>query len=195
MKVRARSRWRDRERRRSLDDNAVALAYVIWEIALTAAKTLHTEGFAYENDTRRIEVICEYLVFLVHVTDRLCHERMSDAERTRFVTRLAADTARHVQRNREDLSGAGEYREAYVELLNRRAKDYAETSFRGGGPGYAMLRTLAAHIQTVLGTGQTNRWAADHVMEIDAPEAVRHLGRAFDNLLDTSAPSSPPGAE
>ncbi len=191
MTLRIRSKWRKKERPRTLADNAVALAYVVWQIALAAAKNLHAERFDYEDDRQRIAVIAEYMAFLVHVADRMAYSRLAGEDaRKHFMTRLATESARQVQRNQEHVLGPGEYGDAFIDLVNERAAEYAETSFSGDGPGYGMLRALGAHVQSVMGASQVNRWAIDQVMEIDAPQALQHLRQAMSNLLDTAAGES-----
>ncbi len=191
MTLRIRSKWRKKERQRTVGDNAVALAYVIWQIALGAAKNLHAERFDYEDDRQRIAVIGEYMAFLVHVADRMAYARMADEDtRKHFMTRLATESARQVQRNQEHVLGPGEYGDAFIVLVNERAAEYAETSFSADVPGYGMLRALGTHVQSVMGSSQTNRWVIDQVMEIDAPGALRHLRQALSNLLDTAAGES-----
>ncbi len=186
IRMRIHDKWRNKERRGSAEDNATALAYIIWQIALTAAKNLHAEDFEYDSDQQRIGVIAEYLIFLVHVTDRLAHEQMDDETRARFVTTVATHVARHYQRNVEDIMGRGDYRGQFVDLLNERVSHYAETAFGEDGPGYQARRYLGEKVQNVMGMTQTNRWVMQQVIDLDAPEAVNHLRQALENLLGTS---------
>ena len=187
MKIRLTSKWRrDRGKPVALEDNAVALAYIIWQIALMAAKNLHAEDFVYESDRQRIAVITEYLMFLIHVADRFAHADMPQQARERFVTRLAREVARHLQRNQAEILGSGDHAGAFIALLNQRLADYAETVFREGRPGFECLRCLGDRVLTIMGTSQVNRWVIDQVMEIDAPSAVDHLRQAMDNLFGSA---------
>ncbi len=187
MKTRIISKWRrDRTKPASLEDNATALAYVIWQIALAAAKNLHEQDFAYNSDEQRIGVIREYLIFLVHACDRLAHKDMNQALRTRFVTGLAHAVARHLQRNQAEIMGPGDYGGPFLALLNERAQEYAETAFPDDRPGFGALRYLGEKILDIMGSTQVNRWVMDQVMEIDGPEAFDHLRRAMTNLFGTA---------
>jgi hypothetical protein len=186
LKLRVRSRWRDKRRERSLDDNATSLAYAIWEIALAATKNLHAEDFRYDDDAQRVGVLAEYLIFLSHAADRLVFGRLAEAERPAFMRTLATQVARHYQRNLEEILDRADYRGDFIEKLNARNLEYAETSFENGRPGYQALRVLGEKIQDVMGMSQTNRWAIQQVMDLDAPETLRHLRRALDDLLGTS---------
>ncbi len=184
--MRIRDKWRAKDRGRSLEDNATALAYGVWQIALSAAKNLHAEDFEYDSDEQRIAVIAEYLIFLVHVADRLAYDKMDERARRDFVVALAKQTARHYQRNVEEVMGRGDHRSGYIERLNARVLEYAETPFLDGEPGYECRRCLGGQIQDVMGMTQTNRWVMQQVIDLDAPESVRHLKTAMDNLLGTS---------
>jgi hypothetical protein len=99
---------------------------------------------------------------------------------------LAQHTARHYQRNVADIMGHGDYRSGYIEKLNARAAEYAETPFSDGDPGYQTRRCLGDKIQEVMGMTQTNKWVIQQVIDLDAPEAVKHLKKALDNLFGTS---------
>ncbi len=187
MKRRIRSKWRGgRTKPVSLEENAVALAYVIWQIALSTTKNLHAKDFVYDSDKQRISVIAEYLVFLVHVADRFAHAEMEDAARERFINVLAHSVAKHLQRNQADIMEPGDYRGPFIALLNERVSEYSQASFTDEGPGFEMLRCLGERILTVMGSSQVNRWVKDQVMTVDAPEAVENLKMALDDLLGSS---------
>ena len=184
MNMRIRSRWRATQKPATIEDNANALANAAWRIALDFAKKLHTEHFDYEDDTQRIAVIREYLAFLVHLADRLAYRTMDQDQRSRFVTTMGRETARYLQQNQTDIMGHGDYRGPYLEMLNARMVEYAETRFVADGtPSYSARRYLGDRIQEIMGTSQTNRWIIDQVMEIDAEEVATHLKKAMGNLL------------
>lgn len=185
MKIRTRDKWRDRNQTRSVQDSAVALAYIAWQIALTATKNLHEEDFHYDTDEQRVAVIAEYLIFLVHVADRRAFEMLDPSAREGFVTDLAKHAARHYQRNVEEIYGRGQYAEAYLKTLNDRFAEYADTRFTDAGPDYSAFRCLGAQIQQVMGTSQTNKWVLQHVIDVDAPQAVSQFLQAMDNLFRT----------
>lgn len=193
--MRIRDKWRNRNRQGSLEDNATSLAYGIWQIALAAAKNLHVEDFDYESDEQRTAVIAEYLMFLVHVADRLAFAQMNQESRKLFVTTLAQHTARHYQRNVADIMGPGDYRSGFIERLNARASEYAETPFPDGDPGFETRRCLGERIQETMGVTQTNKWVIQQVIDLDAPEAMRHLRTAMENLFGTSNIDTQPTAE
>lgn len=191
MKRRIRSKWRgERTRPVSLEENAVALAYIVWQIALSAAKNLHAQDFMYDSDEQRISVIAEYLVFLVHSADRFTHANMDDAARERFITTLAQEVARHLQRNQAEIMGPGDYRRPFIALFNERASEYAQASFADERPGFEFLRCFGEKILTIMGSTQVNRWVKDQVMTVDAPEAVENLKMGVDNLFGSAQTQS-----
>ncbi len=188
--MRIRNKWRrDRHKPVSLEDNAVALAYIIWQIALTAAKNLHAQDFIYDSDEQRIRVIAEYLWFLVHIADRFAHNTMDDESRERFVTTLSRNVARHLQRNKADIMGPGDYGSAFISILNQRLAEYSETSFPDNRPGYVLLRCFGEKVLTIMGSSQVNKWVIDQVMDIDAPDAIDQLDQAMRNLFGSAQSS------
>ena len=190
MKTRIRSKWqRNKGKPAALEDNATALAYIIWQLALAAAKNLHAEDFVYDSDDQRIGVIVEYLAFLVHVSDRFANETMDNEARERFIGSLAGGVARHLQRNKEDIAGPGDYRTPFTTLLNERTAEYAQTAFPDNRPGHECLRCFGDKILTIMGSTQVNRWVMDQIMAIDAPDAVDQLKQAMGNLFGTTTVS------
>ena len=183
--TRTRNTWKKTGKPRSISDNATAVGYIIWQLALNGAKKLHLEDFRYDNDMQRILVIEEYLTFLVHVSDRIIFDDMSPEHRNEFVSGVAMATTRHLQRNKEDAAGRGDYREDFLKKLNSRSADYGACSFPDE-PGYPMLRGLGSHIQLIMGSDQTNKWVIDQVMDIDAPDLFRQLHKSLGSLLDSA---------
>jgi hypothetical protein len=107
-------------------------------------------------------------------------------ERQIFITALAKHLADRVQENRTDIQGRGEYRQPLIELLNRRATDYAEFSFTDGEPGYAFRRYFGENVRAVMGE-RDNQWITDQVMEIEVPEAMKPLRKAVRDLFSQVA--------
>lgn len=183
--TRTRNKWKSSGKPKSIDDNAIALGYIVWQLALNAAKNLHIQDFRFDDDRQRVHVIEEYAVFLVHVSDRIVFEQLDTKQRTMFVSGLASAVARHVQRNEEEILGSNDYRGPFLTLLNRRGQEYAACPFSADQPGYSMLRALSCHILEVIGADQTNKWVVDQVMEIDAPDVCRQLRKSLLNLFES----------
>jgi len=126
LALRIKSRWTEHAKEKLSDDllneNAQALAYIYWRLALDRAKNLHGEDFVYDTDEQRIYVIGEYLAMLVQMSDRVVYARLEDKDRQQFITTLALRLADHMQDNATDLFGEGDYRESFIKMLNVRAE-------------------------------------------------------------------------
>ncbi len=182
MRTRIRDRWRNAGQPESAEKNGQALGYVCWLLGLTAARNMLAEDFIYLDDLLRVAVIREYLVFLVHAADRMAFDMLEAPDRATFVPALAHACAGQFHRNAAEVLGGGDYREQFIDTLNRRNNHYGECSFSDGVPGYALLRAFSDHIQAIMGSDQTNRWVMDQVMDIDGPDVVRQLGKSMMNL-------------
>ena len=187
MRARIRSKWRNKGTPVSIEANALAVSAAIWRLALTAAKDLHAHDYVYDSDRQRIGVITEYAIFLFHVADRYAFDLWDSDQRATFVSRLAADIARHLQQNSSELFGSGDYRTPFTAKLNDRVAEYAQTEFNDSEPGYSCYRCFGAHVQEIMGESQTNRWVIDQIIEVDAPQAVRLLHKTI-QALHRSAP-------
>lgn len=184
MALRIKSHWMNEDQERSLPEIASALAFIAWRIALDKAITLHCERFIYTSDAQRLEVIQEYLAFLVPIADRLAHDRLNDEDRRTLITVFASKVCGHIQDNSQDLLGPGDYGSAFITRLNTRSDDYAEFGFTDDGPGYPWFRHLGFAIQSLMGDTQTNRWVIDQVMDKDGWEAWRAFAKAFEDLFE-----------
>ena len=182
MALRIKSHWMNEGRERSLPEIASALASIAWRIALDKAIILHCERFTYASDVQRLEVIQEYLAFLIQSADRLAYARLNDTERRELITAFASKLCGHVQDNSQDLLGPGDYGRPFIARLNQRADEYAEFQFDDDGPGYALLRHLGLAIQTLVGDAPENRWVIDQVMDRDGSDASRIFAKAFADL-------------
>ena len=96
--TRTRNKWKRSGKRRTVEDNAVALGYIVWQLALNGARKLHADDFRYDDDHQRMRVIEEYLAYLIHLADRTAFDSMDESQRTEFVTATARSAARHPSR-------------------------------------------------------------------------------------------------
>lgn len=191
MATRIRDRWRNTGQPVPLEENAKALAYVCWQLALTSARNLHAEDYIYDDDQQRVGVIREYLIFLVHVADRLAFDLLDEGDRPEFVSALAYNCGSQLQRNASEILGSGDYRDAFIAALNDRSSDYGQCSFQSGLPGYSLLRVFGDRVKAIMGDDQTNRWVIDQVMEIDGPDLAKRLSKSFSNLVKGSSVDEP----
>ena len=80
---------------------------------------LENEGFQTDTNAQRLDVMAEFLAFLVHLADRLKAEQLDQQERQAFITSLALHLADRMQENRTDILGKGAYRQPLIDLLNQ----------------------------------------------------------------------------
>jgi len=182
MRLRIRNSFKNRDQA-TLEEKANILAYNIWQISLAGAKNLHEEDYHYEDDAQRVGVIREYLVFLVHVADRMVYEQLDEAERATFVNELAQYTANQIQRNTEEIAGPGDYRANYLATINDRFNEYSLGSFEEGKPGYSLLRMFGENVRQIMGDDQTNKWTIDQIMDIDGPLLVGKMSDSLNSII------------
>jgi hypothetical protein len=180
--VRVKSKWSNKGRERTLDEIGGAAAFILWRIAQQGLLNLENEGFQTESRSQRMDVIAEFLAFLVHLTDRNKSEALDAKERQEFITSLAVHLADTMQENRSDAEGKADYRRPLINLLNERSADYAECPMPDGEPGYAMKRYFGERITAVMGE-QDNKWITDQVMEIEVPETLKPLNKALNEVV------------
>lgn len=183
MALRLKSQWHNDDIDRPLNEVAGALAFNIWRIALDKAISLHCQRFLYQSDAQRLAVIQEYLCFLIHLSDRLAHQRLGDEDRRTLIVGLAKRLAEHLQDNSLDLLGPGDYAGPFFTLLNERTAEYGALRITDEGPSYPFLRHLGYSIQCLMGEGEENRWVIDQVMDRDGWEAYRQLAQTLGDLL------------
>lgn len=183
MRLRIRNSFKNRENA-TLEEKANILAYNIWQISLAGAKNLHEEDYIYDDDVQRVQVIREYLVFLVHLADRMVYDRLDENERSLFVNELAKNTGNHIQRNTEEIAGPGDYRESYLATINDRFAKYARGSFSEGQPGYSLLRMFGENVRQIMGDDQTNKWTIDQIMDVDGPTLVDKMASSLNSIID-----------
>ncbi len=184
MALRIKSHWWNDEGERSLPEIATALAFIAWRISVDKAVTLHCQRFVYRDDAQRLDVIQEYLIFLIQVADRLSHGMFDDDARRTLITAFARKCVEHLQDNSQDLLGVGDYGSPFLERLNQRSGEYADFKLDDEGPSYPFLRHLGFEIQQLMGREDENRWVIDQVMDKDGWDAYKRFTKAFRDLFD-----------
>jgi hypothetical protein len=77
----------------------------------------------------------------------------------------------------------------FIDLLNRRAADYATFECAPDKPSYPLLRFLGLTVRDLM-LESDRPWVADQLMDIQAPEALGTLKKTVDGLLAPPQPSS-----
>lgn len=192
--MRIRSHWNKKNKERSLEEIAGALAFIEWRIAAKALLDLENEGFQTDTQLQRLDVLQELCAFLIHVTDRLVHDTMDEEERQRFIVALALKTADTYHDNRIDSEGRGkDFRKPFIEVLNARMSDYAEFVFEDRKPGYAFKRYLGEAVTGKMGE-RDKKWISEQVMEIEVPDMLKTLEKGLKDLFDSGNKEPESGA-
>ncbi|MDH5183858.1 MAG: hypothetical protein OEX12_08215, partial [Gammaproteobacteria bacterium] len=137
--MRIKSRWHKQGKEHSVEETASALAFIAWRIGQDSVLNMENENYQTDTLKQRLDVIFEFMAFLIHVSDRLTYESLDEDERTRFITSMAQNTLRQMRTNLNDYGMTGEQIDAeYLPMLNERMNDYAEFSFEEEEPSFNM---------------------------------------------------------
>jgi hypothetical protein len=137
-----------------------------------------------------MKILGEMAAFLLHMADRMAYGRMP--ERARFIQVAGQRLAEIVQDNIRAMVGADgfDYKANFIDLINRRAADYATFECAPEKPSYPILRFLGLAIREHM-LESDQHWVADQIMDIQAPEALGMLKKTVDGLLapETARPA------
>ena len=188
--VPVKTRWR-KKGPRSVEERAGVIGANVWKIALEIFKHMEKEGFRFGSDRMTTEVIAEFIAFLVQLADRAVYGKLGEADRAALIGELVRHLAATMENNQRDLLGPGDYRGPFIDLLNARFGEYAGFEYRGGEPGYPCLRFFAGKVADAMAGGD-NKWVVEQMMEIEAPEMVRLVGKLIEQTVEGGNPSPPP---
>ncbi len=181
--MRIKSRWSKKGKTHSLEEIAGAVAFIAWRIAGNCLLSLENNDFETATQKQRLEIITEFLIFIIHMVDRMTIESFDENERVRFFTELVQKTAKHLEDNKRDLIGDGDYRQDFIEQLNERIAEYSEFSYdEKDGPSFPMKRFFGDKVALLLGD-KNNKWVADQVIEIEVRDIMQHLKKSVPNLF------------
>lgn len=177
--MRVKSKWHNKKREKSIEEIAGVVAFNAWRIAQDTVNKMYNDGFNFRSNEQILDTIGEFSAFFIVMTDRWVEERVdSDEERQRFTNTLALKLVNTMNDNRVEEQGPGDYRQAFVDLLNARLADYAEFKVIDGEPSYPLLRVFGSHVEAVMGAD--NKWVKEQVMEVETPAALKKLRKAFE---------------
>jgi hypothetical protein len=197
LAVRIRSRFHRRRGQRTVFEMATVIAALGWRLSENAIRTMRKAKFDIDIGPPYFRFICEYLVFVVHVADRVAFRLLDAGRRVEFTTALARRLAEIAEDNREALlvePPPGKCQRDFIDLVNERGDDYARFGYdKNEGPDFAFRRYFASRLLPIL-PEKDHPWIMDQAMEIEAPEAVSAIERTLQGLLappDKEAPSMP----
>ncbi len=173
MRIRLKTKWNRQEREISLDDTVSVLAFNAWKIGMQTLLEIENENFQTDTQMQRIEVMEEIMAFKVHLLDRIAYDLMVEDERAQLISTFALKLADHIQDNAGSFSGPGDYRNPFINKLNARMADYAETSWSkvGQEPAFSMSLTFGNFIADALGP-RDRRWVTDYIQQVLLPEML-----------------------
>ena len=183
------TRWR-KKGERTLAERAGVIGANVWKISLEVFKHMEREGFRFGSDRLVTDVLTEFIAFLVQLADRAVYGRLSEADRAALIGEVVRHLAATMDNNQQDLFGPGEYRKPFIDLLNARFGEYAGFDYPGGEPGYPCLRFFAAKVSEAMASGD-NKWVVEQMMDIEAPEMVRLVGKLIEQT-GAAGPPAPP---
>ncbi len=185
--LRIKNRWHRQAKSRSLTEIAQTLGFNCWRIAANAVVELEQE-FTTETYSDRLQIVAEYLAFLLQVTDRLIYDQLSADERQQFIPALAHDMVNRFLDNQRDVAGeAAVQPEPFIDLLNQRAADYAEADFTGEDGGFPFLNVFAHHVADAM---HAQQWVCEYMIDIGAPKTVQQLRHNLAGLLHFQTPNA-----
>ncbi len=183
--ARLKAKWNKKNQTRTPEQIASAVGFNIWLLAAEACLNLENEGFETNTQSQRLDVICEFLAFSLHLVDRLTYGELEESERVRFINSLGVSLATTVQSNRVDANGAGEYRTSFVKLLNQRMDEYSECAYDSEtGPGFSLKRVLGNHVMHAMGE-RDNKWIPDYVIDAESPKIIKGINRVMLGMGDS----------
>lgn len=195
MALRLKTVWFKNAGGRSSAELASVLASTIWRLADNAVTNLSKWDCDIITPERGMRILGEMAAFLVHMTDRMLYGRVPEEERARLVQSAGKRLAQIVHDNIREMGADDgfDYQANFIDLLNRRAADYATFECAPDKPSFPLLRYLGLAVRELM-LESDQHWVADQIMDIQAPEALGFLKKTLDGLLDPAPPKARRGA-
>jgi hypothetical protein len=186
--MRIKTRWNKQAKEQSLENIAGALNMVSWKIATQSVLELENQGYQTNSNAHRLQIIGEFLAFLLQVADRLAYQQLTEEERQGLITTLASGMTNTFVDNQRDVLGQGEYRQQFIQFLNQRAEDYAELSFHHNEAGFDFLRYFGEQVATIM--EEDKHFVSQQIMSVAGPQAITTFKQAMAGLFSESVLSS-----
>ena len=192
--LRIKSHWFKAGVARSPEQQASAMAFIVWRTAHQMLKRMRGAEFDIDAGEPYFGFLREVLVFAIALTDRIAYARMDAAGREAFTAALVRHVASTLADNELELLGprlgAPHPADAFIDLVNEVTPHYAEFGADaqlaeadvGFAPDFAFLRYLGHRVEPTL-PAKDRRWVLDQVIATEAPEVVGIIQGAMRNLL------------
>jgi len=184
--MRIKSHWFKSDRKKSTQEIAGAVAFVIWRIGDNALKNTRKADFEIAIGSQYFSFLAEFLAFLIQVADRIAYRQLSPEVRFEFTSTLANRVAETMAENQSRLMGGSiaEHKQRFIDELNQRSGEYAEFDYDSNGPEFAFTRYLGYRMGKVMDEKDAT-WVIDQMMSIEAPEAVKMVEKTMRDLFET----------
>ncbi len=171
-------------REKTLEQRAGVVGYNIWKAAFARFQNMEKAGFRFDSDDQILAVMTELVAFMVQITDRLVYEQLDETERKLLITGATSKLIETMENNLREAATEvpSDYRSRLIATLNQRFQDYAEFEYDDTGPGYGFLRYFGERVFSAMAGGD-NKWAIEHVMEIEAPEILKLVKKSVGEVL------------
>ena len=181
--MRVRSKWSKKDKTHTVEEVAGALAFIAWRIAGNAVLNMENHEYGTETQSQRLDIMAEFLAFTIHIIDRMTIDKFDAEERQRFMVELALKSAKHMQDNRRDIEGPGEYKQAFIDMLNQRLDEYSDCTYDPKeGASFVMRRLFGDHVTKVIGE-KNKQWVTAQIIDIEVPDLFRTLNKSLPNLF------------
>jgi hypothetical protein len=187
-KIRVKSSWFKGDRKKSPQEIAGALAFIIWRISDNTLKNVRKADFDIAIGPQYFAFLQEFLIFLVMVADRIVYTQLSADDRLEFTSALANKIAENMAENQTEWLGGSlrEYKDSFVERLNQRAGEYADFHYTGVETSFSFILHLGQCMRDVVDE-KDKTWVVDQIMAIEVPESVAMLEKAMKGLTEQIA--------
>jgi hypothetical protein len=183
MALRVKTVWFKNAGGRSAAEVATVLASTIWRLADATVSNLSKADCDIVTPERGIRILGEVATFLLHMSDRSVYGRIPDEERAQLIQSAGKRLAEMVVNNLREMGidDGFDYRANFIDMLNRRAEDYATFDCQSDKPGFPILRYLGLAVRELM-LESDQPWVIDQIMELQAPEALGTLKKTIDGF-------------
>ncbi|HQS56795.1 MAG: hypothetical protein B7Y56_02510 [Gallionellales bacterium 35-53-114] len=187
-KIRVKSSWHKGDRKKTPQEIAGALAFIIWRISDNTLKNVRKADFDIAIGPQYFAFLQEFLIFLVMVADRIVYTQLGEDDRIEFTGALANRVAEHMAENQVEWLGGPlrEYKDSFIDRLNQRAGEYADFHYTGVETSFSFILHLGQCMRDVVDE-KDKTWVVDQIMAIEVPESVAMLEKAMTGLFDEVA--------
>lgn len=184
-KIRVKSSWHKGDRKKTPQEIAGALAFIIWRISDNTLKNVRKADFDIAIGAQYFSFLQEFLIFLVMVADRIVYTQLSEDDRFEFTSALANRVAEHMAENQTEWLGGAmrEYKDHFVDRLNQRAGEYSDFNYSGVDTSFTFILHLGQCMRDVVDE-KDKTWVVDQIMAIEVPESIGMLEKAMKGLFD-----------